>query len=227
MPSVGELDKEIRSCAKCANILALWPEDGPPRGNPVVPRPVLSKPMSAPILLIGQAPGPTEYRTGRPFSGGAGDGIRELMAICGLPSAQFDQLVYQTSVVKCFPGRKLNGSRWEDRVPCGSMVSNCKPFLEAQIALVRPRLIVTLGGFPTLQLNRLRKIRGARPLSQLVGTVEDWKDIRILFLPHTSGKSRFFNADENKRKFKNAKELLSREISKCLLQLRDPVDRHV
>ena len=71
MTTVGELDKEIRSCVKCASILARWPEDGPPRLKPVVPRPVLSEPMSAPILLIGQAPGPTEYRTGRPFSGGA------------------------------------------------------------------------------------------------------------------------------------------------------------
>lgn len=212
MTTVGELDKEIRSCVRCASILAHWPEDGPPRSEPVVPRPVLSEPISAPILLIGQAPGPTEYRTGRPFSGGAGDGIRELMAICGLPSALFDRLVYQTSVVKCFPGRKLNGRHWEDRVPCGGMVSNCKPFLEAQITLVQPRLIITLGRFPSVQLDRLRKLRGARPLSQLVGTVEEWKNIRILFLPHTSGKSRFFNDAENKRRFKDAKILLSREI---------------
>lgn len=92
------------------------------------------------------------------------------------------------------------------------MVLNCRPFLEAQITLVQPRLIITLGGFPSVQLGRLRKIRGVRPLSQLVGTVEEWQSIRILFLPHTSGKSRFFNDAENRRRFEDAKMLLSREI---------------
>src|SRR5690348_16043356 len=75
-PRLIELDTVIRNCRLCEPILSIWPDDPPKSHAPVQPRPILSQPSQAAILLVGQAPGLTEYRSGRPFSGGAGEGIR-------------------------------------------------------------------------------------------------------------------------------------------------------
>ena len=111
------LDWEIRSCTRCAALLAAHPENPPTAMRSVVPRPVLSPPMRAPLMLVGQAPGLTEYTTGSPFSGQAGHAIRQLFSSCGVPFMDFDRLVYQTSAVKCFPagGRTANAGKTRRR----------------------------------------------------------------------------------------------------------------
>ena len=127
-------------------LLAEYPEDPPRRNLPVRPQPILSEAMRANVMLVGQAPGLTEYDTGQPFSGGAGTAVRRFFADCGLPPTDFDRLVYQTSAVKCFPGRRLTKiGRSEDRTPSGEMLKNCSAFLVRQIAAVQPRVIVAMG----------------------------------------------------------------------------------
>jgi len=206
-----DLDREIRDCRRCELILSNWPDDPPSSHAPVRPRPILSRPGLTRILLIGQAPGLTEYRGGLPFSGGAGRGIRDLLAKCGLQSSEFDKYVYQTSIMKCFPGRRLNKTRYEDRIPCASMTANCIGFLGQQIELISPRLIITLGGFAVTQLDRLRKIK-RRNLSEVVGRSDQWNEARIVYLPHTSGSSRFLNDPANLQSFLAAQNLLSKEL---------------
>jgi uracil-DNA glycosylase len=137
------------------------------------------------------------------------------MARRGLSEDEFESNVYQTSIVKCYPGRKLNGKRWEDRKPCAGMTANCRPFLLRQIDLLRPRLIVSLGAFAGGELNLLRKNRPRR-LADLVGLVEDWRGIRIVYLPHTSGSSRFLNDPENRQKFDHAQDRLTEEVRNTL-----------
>src|SRR5690606_10030614 len=95
-----------------------------------------------PIFLLGQAPGRTEYERNAPFQGDAGMSIRSLFLECGL--SNFDQVVYQTSVTKCFPGRRENSS--SDRQPSTREVNNCLPFLIQQLDLIQPKLLVCLGG---------------------------------------------------------------------------------
>lgn len=100
-------------------------------------------------MVIGQTPGLTEYRTGKPFQGQAGSGIRGIMAELGV--TDFDNLVFSSAVVKCFPGRKHRkandpSSKCEDRPPPASMIRNCCPLLERQVVLADPSVIVTLGG---------------------------------------------------------------------------------
>lgn len=202
------LDREIRSCIRCEDILVGRPDDPPSSDRALHSRPILSPPSLAPIMLIGQAPGLTEYRTGQPFSGGAGGSIRDLFAKCGLSRTEFDRHVYQTSIVKCFPGRKRNRNRYEDRVPCSKMRSNCIGYLRRQIDLVLPRLIIPLGGFASREVDRLRNIK-RRKLAELVGEIERWNGMTIIYLPHTSGASRFRNDSANREKLYRARELLS------------------
>jgi uracil-DNA glycosylase family 4 len=130
--SLSALELEISRCQRCANILC---------GYGIEPRPVFHGATGAPVFLIGQAPGKTEYVLRRPFQGGAGKAIKSLFIACGL--RDFDRLVYQTSVTKCFPGRREGSS--SDRLPSVREVHNCLPFLLRQLDIVRPRLIVCLG----------------------------------------------------------------------------------
>jgi uracil-DNA glycosylase family 4 len=193
-------------------LLAKNPEDPLTSPRQVKPRPVLSASVCAPIMLLGQAPGLTEYRTGQPFSGQAGNSVRQLFGALGVPSSEFDRAVYQTSAVKCFPGRKLNkGGRSEDRPPCATMHRHCRSFLSRQIELVDPRLIITLGGAALAALDRLRGLPKRR-LWEVVGTSENWGATRIVSIGHTSGANRSLNDAGNRAKQDRAFEILRREL---------------
>ncbi len=127
------LEAKIKDCVQCADTLGKYG---------VVPRPIFSGGLGYPIFLVGQAPGRTEYKKNAPFQGDAGESIKALFAKCGLRN--FDRVVYQTSVTKCFPGRRAGSST--DRMPSTGEVTNCLPFLAHQLAIVGPKLLVCLGG---------------------------------------------------------------------------------
>jgi uracil-DNA glycosylase family 4 len=211
MGMLEQLDAEIRACARCADRLALHPVNPPRRLEKVVPRPVLSTPFSAAIMLIGQAPGLTEYDCGLPFQGQAGKEIRSLFAKCGVRSDEFDRVVYQTSAVKCFPGRKSNKDRWEDRPPDPKMLQICSGFLSSQIDIANPHVLVCLGGVAAKAIDNLRGYPN-RKLGDVVGKTEEWGDRYIIFLAHTSGNSRFLNNEENRRRQRQGERLLRHAV---------------
>jgi uracil-DNA glycosylase family 4 len=92
-------------------------------------------PLNADIMFIGEGPGFHEDRQGRPFVGAAGQFLEELLASIGMTREQ----VYITNVVKCRPPG--------NRDPLPNEISACEPYLERQIQLIRPKIIVTLGRF--------------------------------------------------------------------------------
>ncbi|MBN1152465.1 MAG: uracil-DNA glycosylase, partial [Dehalococcoidia bacterium] len=89
----------------------------------------------AKIVFIGEAPGYHEDRLGRPFVGPAGAFLDELLALAGLSR----ESVYIANVIKCRPP----GNR--DPLP-GEMLA-CKPWLDRQLAIIKPKVVVTLGRF--------------------------------------------------------------------------------
>jgi len=88
---------------------------------------------SAWIMLIGEAPGAKEDREGRPFVGSAGKLLDELLAGAGVER----ESVYITNILKCRPPG--------NRDPRKAEISACRPHLEAQIRLLDPRVVCTLG----------------------------------------------------------------------------------
>ncbi len=92
-------------------------------------------PLSADIMFIGEGPGFHEDRQGRPFVGAAGKFLEELLASIGMTREQ----VFIANVVKCRPPG--------NRDPLPDELSACEPYLERQIQLIKPRVIVTLGRF--------------------------------------------------------------------------------
>jgi len=109
-------------CKRCSELVANRKQAVPGVGNP-----------HAEILFVGEAPGADEDRQGLPFVGQAGQLLNRLLAKIGLKRED----VYIANILKCRPP--------ENREPTPSEVENCKEFLHAQITLIRPNLICTLG----------------------------------------------------------------------------------
>lgn len=104
-------------------------------------------PLDAEIMFIGEAPGFHEDQQGVPFVGAAGQYLSELLAGVGIDRTK----VYITNVIKCRPPG--------NRDPLDEEVAACKPYLDRQLALIRPKIVVTLGrhsmarAFPTEKIS--------------------------------------------------------------------------
>ncbi|WP_370526918.1 uracil-DNA glycosylase family protein [Methylobacter sp. BlB1] len=210
---------ELRKCTKCAHLLLKHQVDPATSNEPVVPRPIIRPIRCCPVMLIGQAPGLTEYRTGTPFSGQAGRDIRALFEECGFNEAQFERLVFTSAIAKCFPGSKLvprrrgSGMRREDIKPSPEMLRNCSPFLLSQLDLVSPETVVLLGKmalevFIELKTGQRTNVR----LEDHVGQVYDWNGRKVIPLAHTSGASTWLNKPERKLLQERAKLHLKKQL---------------
>lgn len=218
-----DYDRKLRTCALCASALAAKLVDPENSSETVKPKPIVRPLTQRAVMLIGQAPGLTEYRTNTPFSGSAGKEIRALFADCGFGPTQFEQQVFTSAVAKCFPGSKLTkrrrgeGYRREDLKPSAAMLNNCRPFLLAQIEFANPRIVVLLG---SMALEAYLELRGREknksPLEDYVGRVEDWETRRVIPFAHTSGSSFWLNSPTNKALQAQAKRHLATELATLL-----------
>jgi len=121
--TLEQLEAAIRACTLCSlhkGRTQAVPGEGP---------------VNADIMFIGEGPGFHEDRQGRPFVGAAGQFLEELLASIGLTRQQ----VYIANVVKCRPPG--------NRDPLPDELSACAPYLDRQIEIIRPKVIVTLGRF--------------------------------------------------------------------------------
>lgn len=93
-------------------------------------------PFDAPAMLVGEAPGADEDELGRPFIGRSGRLLSSLMEEAGLPREK----LFITNMVKCRPP--------ENRLPARKELEACRPYLLAQIAAIRPLLVLAVGNVP-------------------------------------------------------------------------------
>jgi uracil-DNA glycosylase len=152
-------------------------------------RPVLSGDGSERAMLIGQAPGWREIETGLPFAWDAGKRLCGWLAVAGIGVEDFREHWYATSVGKCYPGRAPGSS--VDRPPSRSEVLRWSPTLRDELRLVRPELLLLVGGLA----HRFAFGEAAR-LDDLVGRELAWEGApgaSVLCLPHPSGASTWLN----------------------------------
>jgi len=117
---------------------------------------------SAKLLFVGEGPGEEEDRTGRPFVGRAGELLTRLIGGMGLKREE----VYIANVVKCRPP----GNREPEEVE----IRTCLPFLEKQIEVIQPEVIVTLGKVAMKAL-----LKTVQPISEIRGI---WQRYKTAFL---------------------------------------------
>jgi uracil-DNA glycosylase len=152
---------------------------------PAMTGPVVSgSPVLSPILLIGQAPGDKEGGFGKPFAWTAGKTLFKWFERIGLDEETFRQRVYMAAVCRCFPGKNPKGG---DRVPSPVEIDNCSVWLQAEIDLLKPDLILPVGKLAISQLLPVKK------LDEVIGKVHPvtfhGHRAEAIPLPHPSGAS--------------------------------------
>jgi uracil-DNA glycosylase len=156
------------------------------RANPIRPGLI----AGARVVLIGQAPGEITDRKGYHFAGPAGSTLERWFEQAGFPPGYFHEHVYLTSLTRCFPGKSPAGNG--DRPPSAAEIALCRPFLERELCLLDPELVVLVGKMA------IEAFLGKRPLVEVVGNVFRVDDRWMLPLPHASGVSRWLNAPQNR-----------------------------
>ncbi|MGD9048892.1 MAG: uracil-DNA glycosylase family protein [Anaerolineae bacterium] len=188
------LQADMRACRLCLEA-----------GYQIAPGAVFSGPAPTALMLVGQAPGITEAQVKRPFNASSGRRLFQWLADAGIDETDFRARYYMTAVTKCYPGKHLNGKG--DRKPSRAEQKLCQPFLERELALVQPRLLLAVGGLAieTLLGQRLR-------LDESVGRVFQVDGRCILPLPHPSGASLWPNRPENRALISQALTLLRTDL---------------
>jgi uracil-DNA glycosylase family 4 len=119
--------------------------------------------VDAAIFFIGEGPGENEDRTGRPFVGKAGQLLDKMIGAMGLRRDQ----VFIANIVKCRPPN--------NRQPAPDEVATCTPYLERQLEIVRPRVIVTLG-LPAAKY----MLQSNSTMGKLRGQWHSWRGIKLM-----------------------------------------------
>ncbi len=125
--------------------------------------------LAADVVFVGEGPGLDEDRLGRPFVGRAGQLLDRILASIGLSR----DTVYIANMVKCHPMKDPDSpdSRGNDRPPSPDEMEACRGYIEAQLRLIAPRFIVTLGGVASKAL-----LREETPISKLRGR---WREFSL------------------------------------------------
>lgn len=149
---LDEIHKEVKSCHLCplANnrTHTVFGE-----GNP-----------DAILMFIGEGPGEEEDRTGRPFVGRAGKLLTQILQSVKITREE----VFIANMVKCRPPGNRN--------PESQEIDACFPYLEAQIAIINPTFLITLGSVPTSYLLNTKE-----PISKIRGIWQEWRGGKKIF----------------------------------------------
>jgi uracil-DNA glycosylase len=160
---------------------------------------VLSK-----VMLIGQAPGDKEPVLGRPFAWTAGKTLfRWFEESCGISEAEFRQRIYMAAVCRCFPGKNPKGG---DRVPTDIEIQSCSGWLQAEMEILRPKLLIPVGRLAISQF------LSADKLENIIGREWQviWKGFKfsLIPLPHPSGASTWHRMEPGKTLLQEALRLV-------------------
>lgn len=169
-----ELHGEMRACRRC---LAA--------GFRVAPGAVFSGAVGARVMVVGQAPGATESKSGIPFCGPSGRRLFRWLTDVGWQEEVFRREQYITAVTKCFPGKGTMGRG--DRSPSRAEQVLCSPFLDREIEAIAPAAILAVGGAA------IRRFLGPGALDEFVGRRFEVRGCMVVPLPHPSGANLWLN----------------------------------
>ena len=184
------LQLRIKACRLCQD-----------HGYIPVARPIVNGRATDRILVIGQAPGHRSVAKGRSFSGPGGSILQKWLEQAGFPPKYLHEHTYLSSLTRCDPGRNPNGGG--DRRPSIEEVSLCRPFLEAELQLLLPKIVLLVGAMA------IEAFFGKARLEEVIGTFEERDGMLLLPLPHPSGVSRWLNDPAHQRLHQQALEQLS------------------
>ena len=180
----------LRACRLCPAM-----QSSPVTGAAVVSR----------VLLVGQAPGDKEPALQRPFAWTAGRAMFKWFEdACGIDETGFRSRIYMTAVCRCFPGKKPRGG---DRVPTPEEIANCARWLQAEMTLLKPALVIPVGKLAIVQFMPYRGLEahvGRQSRCTYAGHAFD-----AIPLPHPSGASPWPRVEPGKTLLRTALQLIA------------------
>jgi uracil-DNA glycosylase len=189
--SLASLQRDLSSCRACAEA-----------GYPLESLPVRVPGAGQRAYMFGQAPGPVEGRERLPWRGDAGRRLRRWLE---LDEDEFYAAFYCASVTRCDPGRAVSGRG--DRTPTPREQELCSFWREWELELLRPALIVTVGGLA------LKRLLGLTPLTPHVGERYELDGAAVVPFPHSSGASGWLNDAANRERLARAVALVRGELA--------------
>ena len=187
--AAAELEKiadEVRQCRKCP-LGSLRTNAVPGEGNP-----------DARILFVGESPGADEDAQGRPFVGRSGQLLDRIIAACGLKRSN----VFIANILKCRPP--------DNRDPVPDEIINCFPYLQRQIEIINPDIIVALGAPAARTLLNTNK-----PIGQLRGLFHEYyaglgsPPIKLMPTFHPAYLLRNYSRENRERVWEDMKKVLA------------------
>jgi uracil-DNA glycosylase family 4 len=189
--SLASLQRDNRVCRACVEA-----------GYPLESLPVFQGQEGQRAYLLGQAPGAVEGEERRPWRGRAGRTLRRWLA---MDEDEFYGIFYCASVTRCYPGRSPSGRG--DRTPTPREQELCAFWREWELRLLRPGLIVTVGGLAA------RRLLGLTRLGEHVGRRFEYGNATAIPLPHPSGASGWLNDPANRALVAEAAALVREELA--------------
>ena len=158
------------------------------------------------VMIIGQAPGPREPTLKRPFAHTAGQTLfRWFEQCCGMNEAVVRSKIYFAAVCRCFPGKSPGGT---DRVPAPDEIRNCSSWMNEEIKILKPRLIIPVGRLAIAQFiecEKLDKVIGRKFRARRGKEIFD-----LIPLPHPSGASPWHKIPPGKQLLEKALRKVAR-----------------
>src|SRR5947209_14251663 len=188
--ALAALHERMRACRLCQE-----------HGYIPVAQPLVGGRSDDRVIVIGQAPGHRSVAKGRSFSGPGGSILQKWLEQAGFPPGYLHEHTYLSSLTHCDPGRNPRGNG--DRRPSPQEVALCRPFLEAELRLVKPKVVLLVGTMA------IEAFFGKVRLEAIIGTFEERDGMLLLPLPHPSGVSRWLNDAEHMELLRKALEILA------------------
>jgi uracil-DNA glycosylase len=165
------------------------------------------------VMIIGQAPGPREPTLRRPFAHTAGKTLfRWFERFCGVDEAAVRSKIYFAAVCRCFPGKNSSGT---DRVPVPDEIRNCSSWMDEEIQILRPRLIIPVGRLAIVQFIDCAKL--GEVIGRKFRVTRAQRRFDLIPLPHPSGASPWHKIPPGNALTEGALKLIARHPAIRLL----------
>jgi len=184
------LQQRILSCRLCQQ-----------QGYLAVAHPIVSGRSDDRIFVIGQAPGHRSIANNKPFSGPGGRILQHWLEQAGFPSGHLHEHTYLSSLTRCDPGKHPSGNG--DRRPSAPEMALCRPFLDEELRLVQPKVVLLVGTMA------IEAFFGKVKLEEVIGAYQERDGMLFLPLPHPSGVSRWLNDPAHQQLCQRALALLA------------------
>jgi uracil-DNA glycosylase family 4 len=191
--SLASLQRDNHVCRACEEA-----------GYPLESWPVFAGRAGQLAMIVGQSPGIVEGAERRPWRGRAGQTLRRWL---DLDEEEFYATFYCCSITRCYPGKHPSGRG--DRPPTPREIDLCRFWLDWDLRLLRPRVVVPVGG---LAIRRVLRVSG---LARCIGSRYELGEAVAVPLPHPSGASAWLNDPVNRRRLERALAVLEEELTRA------------